>query len=54
MTVAAILLPLLVAVAGALVYAFATNPKLVQIGLVLFQVGALWTVYVLSRVEVRF
>jgi chromate transport protein ChrA len=39
--------PLVIAVIGALVYAFAKD-KPAQLGLVLFAVGALWTVYALA------
>ena len=44
-SMASIVIPLLVAVAGALVYALSTNPKLVEIGRILFFVGSFWTVY---------
>jgi len=40
--------PLLIAVLGALVYAFAANPKLQNMGLVLFAVGIFWTVELLT------
>lgn len=43
-----ILLPLLVAVLGVLMYALCTNPKLIEIGRILFFCGALVTVWVLS------
>jgi hypothetical protein len=43
-----IIWPLLIAVAGALVYAFAANPKLAEIGRILFFCGVLWTVYMLT------
>jgi Na+/phosphate symporter len=39
-----ILIPLLVAVCGVLLYALAANPKLSTIGLVLFAVGAFYSV----------
>jgi hypothetical protein len=39
--------PLLVTVAGALVYALTVNPKLNEMGRLLFAVGALWTTYLL-------
>jgi Na+/phosphate symporter len=42
-----ILIPLLIALIGLLMYAFAANPKLVRIGEILFFVGMLWTVYAL-------
>ena len=39
-----ILIPLLVCVVGVLIYALSGNPKLVEIGRVMFFVGLLWTV----------
>ena len=42
-----ILIPLLVAIIGAFIYAFAANPKLVRIGEILLFCGVLWTVYAL-------
>jgi Na+/phosphate symporter len=45
---ATILLPLCVAIAGALVYAFAANGKLAELGRILFFVGALVTVWFLG------
>lgn len=39
-----ILIPLLVAVCGVLLYALAGNPKVATIGLVLFAVGAFFSV----------
>lgn len=45
---ATILVPLAVAIAGALVYAFASNSKLARIGEIALFVGLLWTVYALS------
>lgn len=46
--IASLVLPLLVCIAGALIYAFAASQKLANIGLVLFAVGAYWTVYLLT------
>ena len=45
-----IIWPLLVALAGALIYAFAIdrNPKLAEIGRILFFCGTFWTVYLLA------
>jgi 1,4-dihydroxy-2-naphthoate octaprenyltransferase len=39
-----ILIPLLVTVVGALIYALSANPKLVMMGLIMFAVGLFWTV----------
>jgi hypothetical protein len=39
------LIPLLVAVVGALVYALAANPKLQEMGRIAYFVGLLWLVY---------
>jgi predicted membrane-bound spermidine synthase len=39
-----VLVPLFVCVLGALVYAFAANPKLGMLGLIAFAVGLFWTV----------
>ena len=48
-----VLVPLLAAVVGALIYAFAVNPKLSEIGRLLLFTGLFWCVYALLRVEVR-
>lgn len=40
-----ILIPLLVALIGLLMYAFAANGKLVEIGRILFFCGMFWVVY---------
>ena len=40
-----ILLPLLVCIVGLLMYALATNPKLVEIGRIMFWVGLLVTLW---------
>lgn len=40
-----ILLPLLVMVIGCLMYAFAANPKVQELGRILFFVGAFFTVW---------
>jgi len=42
-----ILFPLLIALIGLLMYAFAANGKLVEIGRILFFCGMLWVVYAL-------
>jgi hypothetical protein len=42
-----ILITLLIAVVGLLMYALCVNPKLAQIGYVLFCIGAFWTTYLL-------
>ncbi len=42
-----ILLPLLIAIVGLLMYAFATNGKLVEIGRLTYLCGLFWVVYVL-------
>lgn len=43
-----IIWPLLVVVAGALLYALAANPKLAELGRIMFFCGLLWTVYLLA------
>ena len=43
-----IIWPLLIAVAGALLYALAANPKLAELGRIMFFCGLLWTVYLLT------
>ncbi len=48
-----ILLPLLVCVVGALVYALATNPKLVELGRIAFFVGLFWTVAALGSADLH-
>lgn len=45
---ATVMLPLLVGVFGALLYGFASNAKLAEIGRILFFVGAFWTVHLLG------
>lgn len=40
--------PFVVALMGALLYAFSTNPKLQEIGRILFFVGAFWLVSTLT------
>ena len=40
-----IILPFLIALIGLLMYAFSANPKLVEIGRILFFVGMLWVTY---------
>lgn len=46
-----IVVPLLVAVAGVLLYALAANPKLAEIGRILFAVGAFWTLAIVSSAK---
>lgn len=53
MNVATVLVPLVVVVVGALAYALAGNPKLSEMGRLLFFVGILWLVYLLSGRAVR-
>ena len=53
-SLAVILIPLLVCVAGALIYALATNPKLVEMGRIAYFVGLLWTVYDFATAVIRF
>ena len=50
---ATIVFPLLVAVAGALLYALPANATLRDMGRIAFAVGLLWTVYIGSRVAVH-
>jgi len=38
----------LIAVLGALLYALAANPKLAELGRIMFFCGLLWTVYMLA------
>jgi Na+/phosphate symporter len=47
--VVAALLPALVAVAGALVYALATNPKLSEMGRLMFGCGLLVCCFIAAR-----
>ncbi|HZU83828.1 MAG TPA: hypothetical protein VE987_12965 [Polyangiaceae bacterium] len=54
MMLGAAVLPLVVAVAGALLYALASNPKLARMGEILFFCGAFWLVYLLGGKAVRF
>ena len=49
-----ILWPVLVLVLGALVYGFASNPKLSEMGRIAYFVGLLWAVYDLAPRVVRF
>lgn len=39
------LVPILIALVGALVYALSSNGKLVELGRIAFFVGLFWTVY---------
>lgn len=48
-----ILWPVLVAVVGALIYAFAARPDLKEIGRLLCFAGIFWTVYLLTGTEFR-
>lgn len=48
-----ILVPLLVAIAGALIYALSANPKMSELGRILFSVGALWSIYVFATHSVN-
>lgn len=50
---ATIIIPFFVLVSGALLYAFAANPKLAEIGRLMVLVGLLWTVYLLTGRSVR-
>jgi Na+/phosphate symporter len=43
----AIIWPLFIAVIGLVMYLISTNPKVAELGKILFQVGALWTTYAL-------
>lgn len=43
-----ILWPALITVIGLVIYALTTNPKLSEIGRLMFFAGLLWTVYLLS------
>ncbi len=45
MTLATVLVPVIVLIVGALVYALAANPKVSEMGRIAFFVGLLWTVY---------
>jgi hypothetical protein len=51
---ATILIPLCIAIFGALVYGFAANPKLAEIGRLLFFVGSFWTVHILGGRQLHF
>ncbi len=42
------IVPLIVAVCGALIYAFASNSKLQEMGRILFFVGVLWAVWAVA------
>lgn len=48
------LIPLAVAMLGVLIYALASNPKSVEIGRILFFVGAFWLVAILAHRDFRF
>jgi len=49
-----ILVPLLIAVAGVLIYALASNPKLQRIGEMMAFSGILILTYVLSNEHIKF
>lgn len=51
---ATLLVPLIIALAGALTYAFAGNAKLVELARITFFVGLLWTVYEVAAHVVHF
>jgi hypothetical protein len=53
-TMVALLVPLLVLVVGALVYALAANPKLQDMGRIAYFVGLLWLVYDFATRMVHF
>lgn len=42
------IIPLLVLVVGVLMYALAANPKLAEIGRIMFAVGLFWLVWAVS------
>lgn len=50
---ATILVPLLVCLAGALLYALSSNGKVSELGRIAFAVGLLWTVYEAAGHSVR-
>jgi len=54
MNVAQALVPFVVALAGALVYAIAANPKVSELGRLAFACGFLWLVYLFAGHTVRF
>jgi hypothetical protein len=47
-------LPLVVAIVGALMYAFASNAKLQEMGRLLFFVGAFWLVQTMAAKQLHF
>jgi hypothetical protein len=47
------IIPLLVAIAGALIYAFAANPKAAEIGRILFFCGVFFVTMVVARETIR-
>ena len=51
MTLATVLVPLVFAVVGALIWALASNPKLQRIGEICMFWGIGWLVYVLSHTQ---
>lgn len=48
-----VLIPLLAAIAGALIYALASNPKLAELGRLAYAAGVLATLLVLAQHSVR-
>ncbi len=51
---ATMILPLLVAVIGVLIYALASNDKVSQIGKIAYAVGLFWVVYHAARQVIHF
>jgi positive regulator of sigma E activity len=51
---ATIIVPLIVLILGALMYALAANPKLQEMGRLLFFVGAFWLVQMFAGRQVHF
>jgi hypothetical protein len=51
---ATIAYPLIVAVAGALAFAFSSNGKIARMGEIALFVGLLWTVYLLAGHQLHF
>jgi len=52
-TLAVVIAPFLAAIAGALIYGFASNPKLAEIGRLMYAAGILWLVYLLGGVSIH-
>lgn len=49
-----LLVPLIVCIVGALVYALSNNAKIVELARILYFVGLLWTVYAVAARVVKF